>query len=71
MTVFHRPEVAMGERALWVVLDPGQYGHLMRRGSLHWEPAIKHRKLSSLLYDDLDRWGGEGWEAGSRERGYM
>ena len=71
MTVFHRPEVATGERALWVVLDPGQYGYLMRRGNLHWEPAIKHRKLSLLPCDDLDRCGEEGWEEGSREKGHM
>ena len=72
MTVFHRPEVATGERALWVVLDPGQYGYLMRRGNLHWEPAIKHRKLSSVLCDDLHGWDGGGMAGRSkRERVYV
>ena len=35
-------------------------------------PAVKHRKLSSALSDDLDGWdGGGGWEGGPRGRGYM
>ena len=35
-----------------------------------WEPAIKHRKLSSVLCDDLlDGW--DGGEGSPRGRGYM
>ena len=33
-------------------------------GGRNWEHAIKHRKLSSVLCDDLDGW--EGWGGGGR-----
>ena len=64
------PEVATGERALWVVLDPGQYGYLMR-GSLHWEPAT--RTESSAQHSVMTSMAGmgAGQQGGPRERGYM
>ena len=64
------PEVATGERALWVVLDPGQYGYLMR-GSLHWEPATRtessaqHSVMTSMVGM------GAGRQGGPRERIYV
>ena len=37
-----------------------------------WQEASVQHRLSSVLSDDLERWGGEGWrEGGARGRGYM
>ena len=37
----------------------------MRVIASYWELAIKHRELSSVLFNDLEGWGGgKGWDGG-------
>ena len=34
--------------------------HTMCTIAIWWEAAVQHRKLSSVLCDDLERWDGQG-----------
>ena len=37
-----------------------------------WDPAVRHRERSLVLWYTFDGWvGGSSWDGGPRERGYV